>query len=36
MTLATADLDGFCLALQRELHEITAVRICARVVKDFA
>lgn len=21
------DLDGFCLSIQRELHEITAVRI---------
>ena len=34
MTPAAADLDGFCLALQRELHEITAVR-CARVVKVY-
>lgn len=30
--MVAADLDGFCLALQRDLHEITAVR-SARVFK---
>ena len=24
--MVAADLDGFCLALQRDLHEITTVR----------
>lgn len=35
LTMVTADLDGFCLALQRDLHEITAVR-SARVFKVYA
>jgi hypothetical protein len=26
LTMVAADLDGFCHALQRDLHEITAVR----------
>lgn len=35
LTMVTTDLDGFCFTLQRELHEITAVR-SARVFKFCA